>query len=44
MVFKNLGESGKTKVSFSRPGKFIENGIFGQGLKKFWNFMMMVSR
>ena len=32
MVVKKLGKFGKSGVPFLRPGKFGENGIFGQGL------------
>ena len=39
-----LYKIGKTGLTFSSPGKFGINGVLGQGLGKFVNFMIMINR
>ena len=37
-------QTGKAEVSYYRPTKFGGKGIFGQGLKRFDDFMVVTSR
>lgn len=37
-------QTGKAEVSYYRPTKFGGKGIFGQGLKRFGDFMVVTSR
>ena len=41
MTFYNMEKFGKTEVHFARHG---ENGIFGHGLEKVANFIIVATR
>ena len=43
LLKKKKLKRGKTEVPFSRPGEYVKNDIFGHGIGKFGNLMIMIN-